>query len=114
MVFVWYWPCALLPMYLLSDTLFSVFFPAYTESPDLFRILFLGAIVTLLFHPLYLDSLRARSGEPPDAYQPAVACIRCLSEPRARYPELGATGAAWATVDQPFFCGCAYLLFRLD
>ncbi len=87
----------LLPMYLLSGLLFSVFFPAYTESAELFRVLFLGAIITLLFHPLYLI-LYARNRVNRLALINMLLLLFSIGLSLAVIPEFGAPGAAWVTV----------------
>ena len=87
----------LTPLYLLSDWFFSVFYPAYAESAGLFRILFLGAIVTLLFHPLYLI-LYARNRVNRLALINLLLLLFCIVLGLAVIPFYGTQGAAWVTV----------------
>ncbi|MCB1842054.1 MAG: oligosaccharide flippase family protein [Halioglobus sp.] len=88
---------SLAPLYLLSGLLFSIFFPAYTGSADLFRILFIGAIITLLFHPLYLI-LYARNRVNRLALINFLLLAFSIVLSLAVIPQYGAEGAAWVTV----------------
>ena len=85
------------PLYFLSNWFFSVFFPAYTESADLFRVLFVGAIITLLFHPLYLI-LYARNRVSRLTLINLFLVVFCAALGIAIIPTFGAEGAAWVTV----------------
>jgi O-antigen/teichoic acid export membrane protein len=85
------------PLYILSDWFFSVFFPAYTDSADLFGVLFLGAIITLLFHPLYLI-LYARNRVSRLTLINLLLLLFCTALGLAVIPVYGAPGAAWVTV----------------
>lgn len=85
------------PLYFLSNWFFTVFFPAYTASAELFRILFLGAIITLLFHPLYLI-LYARNRVNRLALINLLLVFFCAVLGIAVIPTFGAEGAAWVTV----------------
>lgn len=85
------------PLYILSDWFFSVFFPAYTRSAELFGVLFLGAIITLLFHPLYLI-LYARNRVSRLTLINLLLLLFCTTLGLLVIPEYGAPGAAWVTV----------------
>jgi O-antigen/teichoic acid export membrane protein len=87
----------LMPLYLMSDWFFEIFFPAYTESAEIFRILFVGAIISLLFHPLYLI-LYARNRVNRLALINLLLLLFCVSLGFAVIPTYGAAGAAWMTV----------------
>jgi len=87
----------LMPIYLLSDWFFSVFFPAYTQSADLFGVLFMGAIITLIFHPLYLI-LYARNRVNRLTLINLLLLLFCTATGLAVIPTYGAPGAAWVTV----------------
>ncbi|MCB1704798.1 MAG: oligosaccharide flippase family protein [Halioglobus sp.] len=87
----------LTPLFLLSNWFFAVFFPAYTGSAGLFRILFVGAIITLLFHPLYLI-LYARNRVSRLAVINLFLVIFCTILGLSVIPTYGAEGAAWVTV----------------
>lgn len=88
---------ALSPLYILSDWFFSVFFPAYTQSAELFGVLFLGAIITLLFHPLYLI-LYARNRVSRLTLINFLLLLFCTALGLTVIPVYGAPGAAWVTV----------------
>lgn len=87
----------LTPSYFLAGWFFSVFFPAYTDSAALFEVLFLGAIITLLFHPLYLI-LYARNRVNRLTLINLLLLLFCTAMGLAVIPVYGAPGAAWVTV----------------
>jgi O-antigen/teichoic acid export membrane protein len=100
----------LLPAFFLSDWFFSVFFPAYTASSDLFRVLFIGAIITLLFHPLYLI-LYARNRVNRLTLINFLLFIGCAVGGLLVIPYYGAPGAAWVTVSGRVFAAALICYF---
>lgn len=98
------------PLYFLSDWFFTVFFPAYTESAELFRILFVGAIITLLFHPLYLI-LYARNRVNRLALINLFLVIFCAILGMLVIPTFAAEGAAWVTVTGRVFSSALICYF---
>lgn len=103
----------LLPLFILSDWFFAVFFPAYTGSSELFRILFVGAVITLLFHPLYLI-LYARNRVNRLALINLLLVLFCVALGLGVIPVYGAMGAAWITVAGRVFASAliCYFVYR--
>ncbi len=105
---------ALSPLFFLSSWLFAVFFPEYTESADLFRILFFGALVTLMIDPLYLI-LYARNRVNRLALINLCLLLFALAISLAVIPRYGAMGAAWVTVAGRIFASLLICFFvRLE
>lgn len=106
----------LLPLFFLSDWLFALFFPKYMDSAEIFRILFVGAIITLLFHPVYLI-LYARNKVSRLTLVNFSLVIFCTLFGFIFIPEYGAVGAAWVIVGGRVFastliCYFVYLELR--
>ena len=85
------------PLYFLSDLFFELFFPAYSSSAGLFRVLLSGALITLLLHPLYLI-LYARNRVNRLTLINFILVIFSVILGFACIPSYGAMGAAWVTV----------------
>ncbi len=103
----------LMPLFFLSDWFFAVFFPAYSDAGGLFRILFAGALITLLFHPLYLI-LYARNRVNRLTLINLLLVIFCALLGLLVIPDYGATGAAWVTVSGRLFSSAliCYFVYR--
>jgi O-antigen/teichoic acid export membrane protein len=87
-----------MPLFPLSDWLFTTFFPAYgTAAASLFRILLSGALITLLFHPLYLI-LYARDQAYRLTQVNLLLALFVLLAGLLVIPAHGTTGAALVTV----------------
>jgi O-antigen/teichoic acid export membrane protein len=87
-----------LPLFPISDWLFATFFPAYgLPAAALFRILLAGALVTLLFHPLYLI-LYARNRASRLALVNLLLVLFVIAGGLMVIPGYGTTGAAWVAV----------------
>jgi O-antigen/teichoic acid export membrane protein len=86
----------LLPLFLLSDWLFATFFPSYEQAAEIFRILFWGAVVTLLLHPLYLI-LYANNRVSRLTLVNLLLVLFTGATGLMVIPEYGAVGAAWVT-----------------
>ena len=98
------------PLYFLADLFFEVFFQAYSMSAELFRIMLIGAVVTLLFHPLYLI-LYTRN-----AVHWLTLINFCLvafsvALGLAVIPYFETHGAAWVTVSGRIFAAILILFF---
>jgi O-antigen/teichoic acid export membrane protein len=108
--------CALLalcvmPLFLLSDWLFATFFPAYgTAAASLFRILLSGALITLLFHPLYLI-LYARDQAYRLTQVNLLLVLFVLLAGLLVIPAYGTTGAALVTVAGRVFASALICYF---
>lgn len=98
------------PLYFLADFFFEIFFPAYTQSADLLRILLLGAIITLLFHPLYLI-LYTRNRVSLLTLVNFLLVIFSLLLGIAVIPSHLADGAAWVTVAGRTFASLLIIVF---
>lgn len=88
---------AMLPLYLLADWFFGTLFTHYHDSARIFRILFWGALVTLIVHPMYLI-LYARNRVNRLTFVNLILAIFSLLVGLAVIPEYGAVGAAGVTV----------------
>ena len=87
----------LVPAYLLSGPALRLLFPQYRQAPDVFHVLFWGALVTLLVHPLYLILYNRNKV----ASLVAVDCslvLLALGGGLLFIPSHGWKGAAWTTV----------------
>jgi O-antigen/teichoic acid export membrane protein len=100
------------PIYFLSELLFDLFFPAYYESAEVFQILFLGAIITLLLHPLYLI-LYARNNVNRLTLINFLLVIFSLGLGLSFIPDYGSHGAAWVTVAGRLFASVLILYFAI-
>ena len=98
------------PLYFLAEFFFDVFFPAYTESASLFRILLSGALITLLFHPLYLI-LYTRNRVNRLTIVNALLVVFILLLGLSVIPGFGTQGAAWVTVAGRVFASLLILFF---
>ncbi len=87
----------LLPLYFFSDWIFSVLFPKYQDSSEIFNVLFWGAIVTLLFHPIYLI-LYSRNRVNYLAFVNFILVVFCAILGIVIIPEHGTLGAAGVIV----------------
>lgn len=88
---------AMAPLYFLADPLISNLFPEYSSSIEIFQVLFLGPIVTVLVHPLYLI-LYARDKVALLVAVDVLLVIACAGLCYWLIPQYGMLGAAWATV----------------
>ncbi|MCP5125153.1 MAG: oligosaccharide flippase family protein [Gammaproteobacteria bacterium] len=102
----------LLPLYFLSDWFFELLFPDYLQAAEIFRILFIGAIVTLVVHPVYLV-LYARNRVSLLTWINLFLAIFTLLVGVVIIPRFGAMGAAWVTVAGRVFASIMILLFVL-
>lgn len=99
------------PLFPMSDWLFTTFFPDYgLDASPLFRILLSGAIITLLFHPLYLI-LYARDKAHRLTLVNLLLAIFALIAGLMIIPEYGATGAAAVTVAGRVFASALICYF---
>jgi len=88
---------ALLPLFFLAEPTMRVLFPSYGPSAAIFRVLFLGPLLTVLVHPLYLI-LYARRRVAILSAVDLVLVITCALGCYILIPRYGTLGAAWATV----------------
>lgn len=100
----------LAPLYFLADLFFAVFFPAYGMSAELFRILLIGALITLLFHPLYLI-LYTRNVVHWLTLINFCLVVFSVALGLAVIPEFETHGAAWVTVSGRIFAAILILIF---
>ena len=98
------------PLYFLSDLFFEIFFPAYHMSAELLRIMLLGAIISLLSHPLYLI-LYTRNRVHRLTLINLLLVIFSLTLGITFIPEYGTYGAAWVTVSGRAFASALILFF---
>ncbi|RIL07166.1 MAG: hypothetical protein DCC71_04115 [Proteobacteria bacterium] len=88
---------ALLPLFFLAEPSIRLLFPGYAASAEIFRVLFLGPLVTVLVHPLYLI-LYARNRVAMLTAVDLVLVVACAAGCLVWIPAYGTIGAAWATV----------------
>ena len=96
----WYAGSALVlsPIALLAEPIvLLVYGPAYAPAADVFRLLFIGFLATLVTHPLYLVFYAM---DRPQLYTASalVSSLGWIVAAIVLIPPLGAVGAAWATL----------------
>lgn len=92
---------ALLPLFFLAGPSIRLLFPSYAPSAEIFQVLFLGPLATVLVHPLYLI-LYARNRVSLLTAADLVMVIVCTAGCWLWIPQHGTLGAAWATVAARF------------
>jgi len=101
----------LLPIFFLSDWFFSIFFPQYINSAEIFRILFWGAIVTLLFHPVYLILYTRNRVSRLTLVNFSVVIFCAIFDGLLFIPDYGTIGAAWVIFSGRIFASILICLF---
>jgi O-antigen/teichoic acid export membrane protein len=87
----------LLPLFFLAGPSIRLLFPGYAPAAEIFQVLFLGPLVTVLVHPLYLI-LYARNRVALLTAVDLLLVLACAGLCLLWIPQHGTLGAAWATV----------------